>query len=58
MRKNEHPGCSCHSCTEGKHRPGGHFIIKLINRKIRRKYKEMFKKGGEDQLIVPTPYTD
>ena len=58
LRKNEHPGCSCKSCTIGKHRKWGHVVIKQINHRVRQKYRIWLKNGGEDQLIVSTPYTD
>jgi len=36
----------------------GHFAQAKVNRKIRRLTREALKHGGEDAVIVPTPYTD
>jgi hypothetical protein len=58
MRKNEHPGCSCSACRRGKHSGYGRFVVKQVNKKLRRLYREMLAKGDGDQLVLSTPYTD
>jgi hypothetical protein len=59
-RKNEHPSCNCWACKRGRHTGSGHFIIKQVNKKIRRLYREMLRAdvNRAEQIIVGTPYTD
>jgi hypothetical protein len=58
MRKNEHPGCSCRQCQRGKHSKAGHAVIRYVNRKLRQAYRVALRRGGEEPILIGTPYTD
>lgn len=60
MRKNEHPSCNCWACRRGRRSVNGHFVIKQVNKKIRRMYREMLRGdvSHAERIIVGTPYTD
>jgi hypothetical protein len=60
MRKNEHPSCGCCQCRRGIRSGAGHVIVRLVNRRVRQRYREALRVRpmDVDQIIVPTPYTD
>jgi hypothetical protein len=60
MRKNEHPSCGCDQCRRGIRTDHGHFVVKYVNRKLRRLYREALRTKPDEvvQIIVSTPYTD
>jgi hypothetical protein len=58
MRKNEHPSCSCRACKRGKGTIFGHYLIKQVNRKIRKAYRQLLRRGDDAEVSVRTPYLD
>lgn len=59
-KRNEHPRCSCRMCRLGAASRAGKFTHRVVNRKIRRRYKAALRKLDLDtpRIIVSTPYTD
>lgn len=51
--------CSCPSCKFGKGTKRGNFVLKLAERKFRRKCKQAIKLDAELLTLVPySTYTD
>lgn len=62
-KRNEHPGCTCWACQRGKRKPGGKFLLKQVQKKIRRLTKQDLNRWTNDNdlivcALISTPYTD
>lgn len=57
MKRKEHRSCSCPACRRGAASGYGKYVHRAVARKLRRQYRRMLARGGEDTIIVGTPYT-